>query len=347
MKQIPSLNGLRAISILIVLFAHFKDTFGVPDIIKKIIEWTCYGNLGVEVFFVISGYLITKILLSEETNNSKINFKRFYFRRFLRIFPVFLLYLIFILILNDIYKIESIHFIKSLFYFNNFAIFGGSWLLGHTWSLSVEEQFYLIWPLTISKFKNYIPKITLIVFILAIVLRLVGLFKYEYSDILLNPLIGNLDGILIGSYVSFLQLNNKFPLGYNYFKNIKFPVFLSLTILLILYSLQHFGNIGYLVFIAIKGLGSFVIAYFMLYCINEKETIIFKFLNLKIISYIGVLSYSIYIWQQFFLLKIGVSKHVFFFQKYPYNFLFVFLVAIISYELFEKPILKLKNKLFN
>ena len=96
MYKIPSLNVLRAISIIIVVLAHLKDTLGVPSILYSIISWTCYGNLGVEIFFVISGYLITTILLSEVETYNKINFKRFYIRRFLRIFPVLIAYLFFL-----------------------------------------------------------------------------------------------------------------------------------------------------------------------------------------------------------------------------------------------------------
>jgi peptidoglycan/LPS O-acetylase OafA/YrhL len=343
MKHIPSLNGLRAISIFIVLFAHLKDTFGFPGILIKLISWTCYGNLGVEVFFVISGFLISTILLSEVKRNDNINFKRFYFRRFLRIFPVFFLYVIFILFLNNIYNLTILDFIKPLFYFSNFAVFGGHWFLGHTWSLSVEEQFYLIWPFTIYKFKKYIPQITLTVFFLAIILRLIGLFNQEYSDFILNPLIGSLDGILIGSYISLLIIGGKIPKFYGYYKSFKYPVLYTTISLLLLYSLQHLGNIGYTLFILFKGFGSILIAFFLIYCIQEKESLIYRFLNLKFISYIGILSYSIYIWQQFFLLKIGATKQIFFFQKYPLNILFVFIIAILSYELFEKPILKLKN----
>ena len=209
MIKIPSLNGLRAISIIIVVLAHLKDTHGVPSILYSFISLTCFGNLGVEIFFVISGYLITTILLSEVETNNKINFKRFYIRRFLRIFPVLIAYLLFILSLNSYYHIPIIHFIKSLLYFNNFAVFGGTWLLGHTWSLSVEEQFYMVWPFVINKLSKYIALITGSVFVLAIILRLIGLFRQDLSDVILNPFIGSLDGILIGSYMGFLVYNKK------------------------------------------------------------------------------------------------------------------------------------------
>lgn len=63
MIKIPSLNGLRAISIIIVVLAHLKDTHGVPSILYSFISLTCFGNLGVEIFFVISGYLITHIII--------------------------------------------------------------------------------------------------------------------------------------------------------------------------------------------------------------------------------------------------------------------------------------------
>ena len=160
MNRINSLDGIRAVSIIMVILGHATSTIPVyltNNIFFRIIS---QSHLGVMIFFVISGYLITKILIKEKIQNERIDFKKFYFRRFLRIFPIFYLYLfVLILLKNTIYpdifnSYVTIFFsaiylwnYKDLFLLNQQYDVNGSWFMGHLWSLSMEEQFYLFWPL--------------------------------------------------------------------------------------------------------------------------------------------------------------------------------------------------------
>lgn len=158
-----AIDGIRAIAVLWVIFFHswlfqyldFKDVgesiFNYPYLI-----WITKGDLGVDLFFVISGFLIGTILFKELRRTGKLNFKNFYLRRFLRLLPVY----IFAMILG-LYFIEGDSWKSAwsnLLYINNYV--NGSYM-GWTWSLAIEEQFYIIIPFLIAfvipKFKNKIP----------------------------------------------------------------------------------------------------------------------------------------------------------------------------------------------
>lgn len=139
-KHLPILDGLRAIAIALVILFHF----GVPGI---------SGGLGVNVFFVISGFLITWLLLAEIKNSGRISFKAFYARRALRIFPAYYAFLIVFGLLSlmkgDIWPIGNI--VAVLTYTMDWYVpFHPNSYVIHLWSLAVEEQFYLFWPLAAS-----------------------------------------------------------------------------------------------------------------------------------------------------------------------------------------------------
>src|SRR4029453_9090916 len=144
--RIPSLDGLRAISIAFVFFGHLAGTRGFP-LSTQTGNATGLAELGVHVFFVISGYLITRLLLEEIDRNGRIDLRRFYLRRTLRIFPPYytLLALLFIADIAGFVGLHRHDVLRAMTYTTNYAP-DRSWYVGHTWSLSVEEQFYLLWP---------------------------------------------------------------------------------------------------------------------------------------------------------------------------------------------------------
>lgn len=149
-RYMPGLDGLRAISVLAVIAYHFN------------LKWAKGGLLGVEVFFVLSGYLITDQLLWEWKTQQKISLLHFWIRRLRRLLPAMVSMLLVValgLILIDPSRMQTLRgdFVSSVFYVNNwylifhqvsyFESFGPSSPIGHLWSLSIEEQFYVFWPL--------------------------------------------------------------------------------------------------------------------------------------------------------------------------------------------------------
>ena len=152
-KYRPEIDGLRAVAILSVFFFHLE-----PDLIPG-------GFIGVDVFFVISGYLISSGLLNSLNKNNRIDFKEFYSRRIRRIIPSLLLIVVVSLILgclfmlpNDLYTfarsgIAALTFSSNIFFSKNidfFAPTSDEFPLLHTWSLAIEEQFYILWPLMLA-----------------------------------------------------------------------------------------------------------------------------------------------------------------------------------------------------
>ena len=139
-SHLPSLDGFRGISIITVLIFH---------ILLKQHKPYFHGDFGVEIFFVISGFIITTLLIKEQVKSRDVSLKNFYIRRILKILPIAYLYLLAITICNAYYHhLAPREIISAALFLKNTdlipTIANGS--TGHFWSLSVEEQFYLIWP---------------------------------------------------------------------------------------------------------------------------------------------------------------------------------------------------------
>lgn len=154
-SRIPYLDGLRAFSILAVLLDHIL-LHALPNNKAALDQFLAFGQLGVRIFFVISGFLITLLLLREFDEHGTISIRGFYERRIARIFPAFYLYIAVVLLgtLTHVFNVDRSAFFAASTFTWNFVHF---WrhgaevtrdfdLLGHFWTLSVEEQFYLFWP---------------------------------------------------------------------------------------------------------------------------------------------------------------------------------------------------------
>ncbi|HEV2326734.1 MAG TPA: acyltransferase [Terracidiphilus sp.] len=139
MKRIPTLDGWRGIAIAMVLFGHIQDAT------HSILPWSDTGQHGVMIFFVLSGFLITSNLLAGSHD-----LKNFYVRRFFRLMPVVWAYLAFLLTIGLLSKTPLVTWAEIqpclLFYRNYAGPNPGGAMTGHFWSLSIEEQFYLVWP---------------------------------------------------------------------------------------------------------------------------------------------------------------------------------------------------------
>jgi len=331
-NYLPHIDGLRAIAVLGVLLAHF----GIPGFEG--------GILGVDVFFVISGYLITALIIRESQNNT-FSYKRFYLRRLRRLLPAALAVtaltlIIFIPILseNDLVKLErsalfstlslaNIYFYSEVGYFDINASFKP---LLHMWSLAVEEQFYLIWPFTIililKKYKQRLFTITFSLLVASLVLaQLLLNYDHMFSYYMLPTRAFEL---LIGAALAIKskQVNNL--LLSNKYKNAA----TALGILLILFS-YIFINKGYKLpglYSLIPCLGAaLVIAYGGLSSLS-------KILTYKPLTFIGKISYSLYLvhWPIFVYLTYRVPNEPNLITKlslFPVSIL----LASLSYYLIE------------
>jgi peptidoglycan/LPS O-acetylase OafA/YrhL len=151
LRYLPQLDGVRAVAVLLVLWAHFPYVAGsaASQAFWKIGQFLRTGYIGVDLFFVLSGFLITRLLLDERARDGSISFRVFYIKRVLRIFPI---YYLCVFIFALVYARGDGDLASLLTYTFNYykPLHPAPTALEHTWSLSVEEQFYLVWPLLIA-----------------------------------------------------------------------------------------------------------------------------------------------------------------------------------------------------
>ncbi len=336
----PSLNGLRGIAIIMVVFSHLRlaDNFFYNTIFS--------GPRGVNIFFVLSGFLISTLCIKEKVLTHSISLKNFYIRRVLRIFPVAYLFIVSLIILNLFFKL-GIHYINIMgasLYLMDFSSYFRkhyfSWYTGHFWSLSVEEQFYLIIPFILKrKFQAYLLVILSIIFVLPLIIGFQYIFPalnkgffYAFTHFTIK-----FQAIAVGCLFSVLVF--KYPIN-KWFSG-KAKIILNLLAFLLILFIPY-SDLFNLESVFTGLLIAFLIGYIIVSNITQCNDLVFKFLNTKILNTIGILSYSIYIWQQIF--TSGDKKLPGFMVNNPYNIFCIIIVSCCSYYFYERSFLKLKSR---
>ena len=331
--QLPSLNGLRGISILIVIAGH---AFSDP------IPWLP-GRFGVSIFFVISGFLITTLLLKEYVKTRTVSLKHFYIRRFFRIIPLAYLYLFVLLFINIIFSLHIYYgsFISSAFFFRNTSLLHEPvWWTGHYWSLSVEEQYYILYPfLLLLCVKN----IRLFIFILVLFIILIPVANYGHSNgwfdsfylQLICELLRNLSGLLVGSLLSVLLFTGVIHANF-------VPKFRTVISLVCITLAIFFYNkpISFLP----TTMADFFIAALILINIIPGDSYSYRLLNNPFLATIGILSYSIYIWQQLFTANFPWGNSFWGANSLWLNLPLLAVVSYVSYYWYEKKFLIIKDR---
>lgn len=333
--RISSLDGLRAVSIVFVFFGHIDGTQHA----SHLFGWLPFAEFGVRVFFVLSGFLITSLLLKELEVTRKISLKNFYMRRVFRIFPASYTYIFVIFILAQLHLVflNQHDMLHAVTYTSNYYN-GRSWYVGHLWSLSVEEQFYLLWPLTLGlSGRRRGMVIAALVCVLAPFVR-VAEFHYIYAS---REGMGAwfetaADCLAIGCLLAGMRDWLSRQRLYMRFLSSNLFVIVPIVILGMNYLHPELRYKYTLVWPAMN-LG---IALCIDWCIRFPNTTLGRFLNWHPMVFVGVLSYSLYLWQQPFLDRSVRS----FFTAFPCNVFFAFFAALASYYLVEKPFLKLKKR---
>jgi peptidoglycan/LPS O-acetylase OafA/YrhL len=340
-RNIPSLDGLRAVSVLMVISAHMNAPLArlLPFLPFWIyLDW---GSLGVQVFFVISGFLITHLLLKEWNASGTINLKRFYFRRALRIFPPFYLYLAVALALTlaGLFPGSVRAFVVAATYTWNY-LGQGSDLLAHTWSLSLEEQFYLLWPAALLFLgRRRSAKLAIWVIILSPASRIVTYFAAPGHRALLNAMLHTgLDSIMFGCLLALLWRHPRFEAWVQRWIHGPAALLAALFMLVIGPVGPEFRFQGRYSLVFGATLNAFCIAVVLIYLVRKSDSPAGRFLNTPVLRHLGVISYSIYLWQQLFTGRNAI-------RFFPWSLLIILGCAEISYWLVERPSLRLRNRL--
>ncbi|MEO6909830.1 MAG: acyltransferase [Edaphobacter sp.] len=355
MSRIPSLDGLRALSIFLVMALHTLQRFNLTHHVPLLWFAIFDGDTGVFIFFVISGYLITSLLLHEQQKRGSISMRSFYFRRAMRILPPIYLYIAVLLVLGWAGRlvVTNIDVFSALFFFHNYATTSSMWSLEHFWTLSVEEQFYFIWPCILYYCLRHWPgvagrmaaaKVAIAVILISPVIRMVSFalpIGYLHHSGMFHM---RADSLMFGCVAALLQGTPLFERVYSYATKIWW---IPPAVIFLSDCLQaRFQNYWELpVGITVCGTA---IAFFLLWCVRNPSSVVGRVLNARPIMHIGVLSYSIYVWQTLFLHHNNVTvfgPSLRFISTFPGNWLAILVVAEISYYLVEQPSLRLRNRL--
>jgi peptidoglycan/LPS O-acetylase OafA/YrhL len=344
----PQLDSLRAIAVLLVIISHW---FSPHHLLNR---YTPNGILGVTLFFVLSGFLITGILLRskmqiEQGYPAYREFKIFYIRRALRIFPVYYLLLLILVLFNiaNITKSFWWHFFYvSNFYFWHRGSFEG-WL-SPLWSLSVEEQFYIFWPAIIFFInRRWLPLAFLIGIIVAVLFRYAITVSTNDLGRLLMP--GSLDSFCLGGLIAYgKEFKTK---GYLLFKKYNNWSIVFAFICLVAVNVFLKQNKNMLLFITLYFLIISAVFAVLIDWVADgvKIPIVSSILNNRVLRYLGKISYGIYLIHNFIPYLYGVKLPVMLepFSLYIAQLLRLLIVvglASASWYLFEKPILQLKKR---
>lgn len=334
---IPELDGLRAIAVLLVMMAHSNYKFGDN------------GGVGVDIFFALSGYLITTLIFEEKSRFGYFNYKFFYLRRFYRLFPALFLLLFFTSLLVfflfkaswDIYFKELI---SSFIYVYNISWYWG-WLdkslfLYHMWSLGVEEQYYLYWPFLILFFVKFIKKKYLGYFLLILSILIFSFRFYLNKFLFFNSIF--MDSIFFGSILGIIFRDRGLRFLINsYVLNFSF-------LFIILFSTYNFLFISKLLSYGYRGIFGFFSCLIILNLVlDNKDSLIRKFLSNGSLIFVGKISYSLYLWHNVVFIFFRKTDYFEGYQRFILKFLISFVLAILSYFLVEKPILKISKRRYS
>ena len=347
--RLPSLDGWRALAITLVLGAHCRYSNGFPPQWDNLFGRLFDGNLGVRFFFVISGYLISLLMLRERARGH-FSLRRFWVRRALRILPVYVMFLLVLKVLTTFteFRMTSSSWIGAVTFTANY-VHDDIFLIGHLWSLSVEEQFYVVWPILfgiLGSRTSLLLATAAAVSIISVAARIFG--NSNPGAILLGwqSLLTNMDSLAVGctlAYLTFHQGQRVIQLQYP-------TLIMAIGVLLLLTPRILIAWKVLPLYISalqplLQAIGFGILMVLSIVRTTEWWT---AWLQWRPVAWVGTLSYSIYIWQQIFCARAEVfGFNSIWFLRFPIWIVPVLLCAAASFYAIEMPALRLKQRLPN
>lgn len=347
-QRVAALDGLRGIAVLMVIAGHFIGSVAdTDDPLPRALLVLGNGGIGVTLFFILSGYLITSILVRERARTGRVHFVNFYIRRTLRIWPAFYVFLavVTVLALTDVIEATGWQIASSAAFVWNYSPVADGWWLGHTWSLAVEEQFYLLWPVVLVFLGARRAVLMAVVYIVASpVIRTLSyaVFPGQRDDVWMM-FHTRADALLVGCLLALLPAVR--PVLWERVqrlaqRRIEYP---ALAVLLVSSTIEVlFGGLWVLPFgyslTALAGGALILVA-----VARQAPSPFLRVLRWRALTTVGLLSYSLYLWQQLFLAPQGTGLPVV--GSGVLGLLALTAAATLSYLFVERPFLNLKDRL--
>ena len=300
--RIPELDGMRAFSVLLVIVYHswlWANTIYVPVSFHWLIDYL--GLLGVKIFFVISGFIITRLMLEEVATTGKFSARVFFIKRVFRIIPAYWTYLCLmtLLVVFGVVRSDTINLVPSLLFTSDFLQWGSCFFYAHSWSLSVEEQFYLLFPVMVALVMRRGIRATSLLLLAVYVVVVFSPNVGKLMRINLNTIdIGFLthfryiiDGVLLSLWwESFGSLVTR--------TNWLFPLVLVTCLLGMAYlQFDHADEVFYAKY-GFMLVEPTLLAALMGWILYHPAR--FGLLRWPVVQWLGRISYSVYLWQQLF-----------------------------------------------
>jgi peptidoglycan/LPS O-acetylase OafA/YrhL len=365
-RYFPNLNGIRCIAAMLVVFHHLeqaKHAFGMSNFYGNPVVQHA-GRLGVGLFFVLSGFLITYLLLVEKGRFGDVDTVKFYLRRVFRIWPIYFLIILlsfFVFPHSDFFYFPGANeklishsterLVLLALVLPNFAfvLYDLPYWCAQAWSIGVEEQFYYLWPWLVKYPRRRIPIIILFLAITATILFIGLYFLHEEWDVkqtIIGTFLGQfrIQTMALGGFCAYLVYYEKTKiLDILFRKDVQIIVY-TLLVVLFLSGVHFFGFLEvYAVFFG----------FFVLNASCNKNSIVQ--LENPVMNHLGKVSYGLYLYHVFVIVltvnvlnKLGgdPSKNTYQFFLYLLSVLGSVAVASLSFTFLEKPLLAYKDKKF-
>jgi peptidoglycan/LPS O-acetylase OafA/YrhL len=339
-QRIPALDGLRAVSIVLVLLGHLPGT-GRFLPLSSVAMVGDIGNLGVCVFFVISGLLITTLLLNEQSREGRIDLPAFYLRRAFRILPAAGFYLLAVAAVGVVVprlSLPASDWLHALTFTTNYQPHR-TWWVGHLWSLSVEEQFYVLWPVPVLLLgrRRSLWLAGSAVWIAPLWRAGVWVFQPDWRDGIGETFPTVMDaiasGCLLAGYADWLATRA----WYRRFLASPLPV-LVLIAVLVCNAFDRYPWFFLPFGMTLRNVGIAVLVHWSML---QSHRVVAMAFDSAAVAWIARTSDSLYLWQQPFL-----DRHVHAtLTTFPINFTGALLCAVLSFVCIEKPALRLRGRL--
>ena len=352
LRHMPVLDGVRAIAILTVMAYHLQW------LVPEIGNFTSGGFLGVDIFFVLSGFLITSVLLKEQDRFGSISLKNFFIRRFLRLAPAFWAFLVVLYFCAE-YVLPADasrvvyggnNFLYAFLYLTNWHVAAGAVAgnLNHTWSLAIEEQFYLLWSVVlclafIKKLRrSQIAGLTILILSILTFIRIYRAVSGEEIRTLYYSTESRIDGLLFGCVASMFYCWKLVPDAFFASRGVLYSALALFLISLAIFFRFDYTDIS--LYCGPLSVFECSVAVMILWLVSGPRAILHTLLEAKPMIWIGNISYALYLWHY---AVFEFAKGTFRWAGLQIGFAIAisFVIASASYYLIEKPFLKLKDRM--